>query len=164
MCGTRGDEVRQPGISLICPGGLAHSAPPQRPSTRHPGERDDSVSESGHAVAVARVLDDFAAARPSDVIRRGGDTVVAVEAAQDLIDEAERRGVKVLGLDGFLVSEDAVYPALSRIADFSRCSATEAEDRARSLLTGEWASPPTAADQMHSEASGRYMVDIVLDD
>lgn len=110
------------------------------------------------------LLDDFAAARPGDVVHRGGVTFVAVEAAPDVADEAKRRGVKVLGLGAFLVCDDAVYPALSRIADFSACSATEAENRARRLLTGEWASPTTAADQMHSDASGRYMLDIVLDD
>jgi len=64
-------------------------------------------------------MDDFAAGRPEAVLRHGNEWFVASEAAPDLIAEANRRGVKVLGLEGFLIDGDATYPALSRIADFS---------------------------------------------
>jgi hypothetical protein len=72
--------------------------------------------------------------------------------------------VKVLGLEGFLVRDDSVYPALSRIANFSADSATDADHRARYLLAGPCAAPPTAVDQMHSGASGRYMLAVALGD
>jgi hypothetical protein len=109
------------------------------------------------------LLADFAAAHPGDVIRRGGEIFLAAEAVPGLIDEAGRQGVKVLGLEGFLISGEQVYPALSRIADFSADPARLSAARARELLTGPWATPPTPADQMHPEAAGRYMIAVVLD-
>jgi hypothetical protein len=109
------------------------------------------------------LLADFTAAHPGDVIRRGGEIFLAAEAVTGLIDEAERHGVKVLGLEGFLVSDGQVYPALSRIANFSADPAQLSAARSRDLLSGPWASPPTPADQMHPEAAGRYMIAVVLD-
>ena len=95
---------------------------------------------------------------------RGGEAFVAAEAMDDLLARAESRGVQVLGLEGFLINGEAVFPALSRIADFSWMTPPEAMERARSLLSGPWAPPPRADDQMHREASGRYMIAVVLDE
>ena len=75
----------------------------------------DSLRQMWHP-AVVGLFDDFAAARPEDVTRRGGDTFIAFEVDPELINEAKRRGIKVLGLESFLVGSDAVYPALSRDA------------------------------------------------
>jgi len=52
------------------------------------------------------------------VEKRGGETFIAAEVLTELLDEAERRGVGILGLEGFIIG-DATYPSLSRIADFS---------------------------------------------
>ena len=40
-------------------------------------------------------------------------------AATDLVAEAAERNIKVLGLEGFLIDDTGIYPALSRIADSS---------------------------------------------
>ena len=108
------------------------------------------------------ILDDFAAARPEDVVRRGNEWYVDAFAVPDVIADATNRQVKVLGMEGFLIGERATYPALSRIADFSNDSSDVAGRKALALLDGEWAAPPTPADQMNSEASGRYMIAVVL--
>lgn len=86
-----------------------------------------------------------------------------VTAAPDLVSEATRRNIKVLGLEGFLIDDAGTYPALSRIADFSAEAPDEANHKALALLTGDWAAAPGAADQMHSEATGRHMLAVVLD-
>ena len=52
---------------------------------------------------------DFAATRPGEVIRRGGETYIKAEAVADLLDEAERRGMTVLGMEGFLISGPTIY-------------------------------------------------------
>ena len=108
-------------------------------------------------------LDEFAASRPEDVVRRGNEWFVDANAGPDVVEEATRRGVKVLGLEGFLIGEAGTFPALSRIADFSHDPIAVANRKAIDLLRGEWAAPPTAADQMHGDAAGRYMIAIVLD-
>lgn len=86
---------------------------------------------------VAGLLNNFAAARPEDVTRRVGDTFVAVEAVPELIDEAKPRGIRVLGLEHFLVGSDTVYPVLSRIVDLSSDSVSVANDRAQELVRGQ---------------------------
>src|SRR5665213_50069 len=104
------------------------------------------------------VLDDFAATRPEAVVRRGDEWLVDAAAVPDVIAQAVRRDVKVLGLEGFLIEEGATYPALSQIADFSADHSDVATSKALALLDGDWAAPPTPADQMHVGASGRYMI------
>lgn len=116
----------------------------------------------GHNGAVA-LLDDFAASRPADVVRRGNEWFVDAAAAADLIAEAAQKNVKVLGLDGFLVGDTGIYPALSRIADFSDDTLDVANRKALALLAGEWANAPDGDDQMHGEATGRYMLSVVLE-
>jgi hypothetical protein len=118
---------------------------------------------SGQSVGVDRLVDDFATRRPNDVVRRGGEVFVAHGAVEDLLNEAAERGVRVLGMEGFLIADDAVYPALSRIADLSSAAPPTAAARARSLLSGPWALPPTPEDQMAADAYGRYVVAVVLD-
>jgi len=57
---------------------------------------------------------------------------------------------------------ESVCPSMSRIADFSRSGYEgNAYDDARALLTGSWAEVP---DDLHSEAEGIYMIDVVVDD
>jgi hypothetical protein len=111
---------------------------------------------------LADLIEEFAAKRPGDAIRLGGETFLSWDAAHDLIEEAEHRGVKVLGLEGFLIGEQGTFPALSRIADFSNSSVAEAAAEAKRLLEDAWATAPTPSDQMHPEASGRYMLAVVL--
>ena len=111
---------------------------------------------------VADLIEAFAAQRPDDVVRLGGETFLSLGATLDLIAEAERQGVRLLGLEAFLVSEHGVYPALSRIADYSTDAASDAIADARHRLEGAWASAPSAEDQMRSDASGRYMLTVVL--
>jgi hypothetical protein len=67
-----------------------------------------------------RLIQDFAKDQSDAVVTVGGETFVAAEANPDLVDQAEHHGVGILGLEGFLIDGSTVYPALSRIADFSR--------------------------------------------
>lgn len=80
----------------------------------------------------------------------------------DPIDEAERRGIAVLGFEGFLIDGTAIYPSISRISNYSGLAKDETWDRAREDLLSEWRLPPTASDQMHSQAKGRYMLAVTL--
>ena len=115
------------------------------------------------------LLEEFAEEHPSAVIRRGGEIYVAAEDALLVFAEARRRGLGVLGLEGFLIDDDYVYPALSRIANFSRDGRTAAPgfvewstEQATALLNGPWRSPPLPEDQMNADAHGRHMIAIVL--
>ena len=129
---------------------------------------DDDLASS-RAVSL---IDDFAKRNPRSVERRGGGTYIAPEVAAELIDEAESRGVGVLGMEGFIIGDNGTYPSLSRIADFSMDGANRGPDfvsescsGARRLLLGPWSSPPAGdADQVHPEAKGRYMIDFVFDE
>jgi hypothetical protein len=97
-------------------------------------------------------------------VRRGGETFLEIDTADELISDAERQGIRILGLEGFLIAEDCVYPALSRVADFSDVAdAQQSAALARELVLGAWRTPPTPADQMSEEANGRHMLAIVLD-
>ncbi len=109
-----------------------------------------------------RLMGQFAVNHPGEIIHRGSDTFIAADAIPRLVDQAQHKGLKVLGLEGFLVDSENVYPALSRIADFSGDSPATSAARAQELLQGPWAEPPTAADQMHPKATGRYMLTVVL--
>jgi hypothetical protein len=119
----------------------------------------------------SQLLEAFAEAHPNECERRGGEVFVSVEAALRLLDEVERLGVAVLGLEGFVIGE-ATYPALSRIADFSRTPEYLQPDfarwscaEARRVLVGPWSTRPQGqADQIHSDAEGRHMISIVLQD
>jgi hypothetical protein len=114
---------------------------------------------------------EFMRRHPNSVEKRGGSTFIAVDIAGDFIAEAERKGIGIIGMDGFLISE-FTYPALGRIADFATDGNDSRPDfvawscrQARALLAGRWASPPTPAlDQMNPEAVGRYMIDFTLTD
>jgi hypothetical protein len=65
-------------------------------------------------------------------------------------------------MEGFVVGGVSVYPSMSRIADWSALEEPEsAYDHARGLLIGSWVTIP---DDLHSEAEGRYMIDLVVAD
>jgi hypothetical protein len=120
---------------------------------------------------VTGLLDDFASRHPTAVIEHAGEVFVAAESAPDLVAEARQRGIGVLGLEGFLIDGDYVYPALSRIADFSRQHHPSEPDfvewsttEALKILAGPWSSRPAVEDQMHPDAAGRHMIAIVLDE
>jgi hypothetical protein len=113
---------------------------------------------------VTTLHDEVARRRPDAVVRRGGETFLEIDTADELISDAERQGIRILGLEGFLIAEDCVYPALSRVADFSDVAdAQQSAALARELVLGAWRTPPTPADQMSEEANGRHMLAIVLD-
>jgi hypothetical protein len=113
---------------------------------------------------MGRLVDALASSQPDAVIRRSGETFVSAECVRELIGHAELEGFHLLGLEGFLVDDAAVFPAIGRIADFSCASPEVAVQRARELLAGSWATPPTESDQMHPEAAGRHMIAVVFDD
>ncbi|MGH9231366.1 MAG: hypothetical protein ACRD07_22000, partial [Acidimicrobiales bacterium] len=95
------------------------------------------------------LYDEFARRRPEAVVRRGGETFVGIDAADEFISEAERQGIRILGLEGFLIADDGVYPALSRLADSSDVTdAQQSAALARELILGPWRTPPTPVDQM----------------
>lgn len=120
-------------------------------------------ARSGQYAPATTLHDEFARRRPDAVVRRGGETFVEIDAADELINEAERQGIRISGLEGVL-AEDGEYPALSRIADFSHATdAQQSAGLARELILGTWRTPPTPADQMSEAASGRHMLAIVLD-
>lgn len=88
----------------------------------------------------------------------GGEVWVRYEDAVSAIDLAQERGLRVLGMEGFIVGAN-VYPSMSRIADFS--PQENAYGDARALLLGPWVEVP---DDLHGDAAGLYMIDIVVDD
>lgn len=110
------------------------------------------------------VLDDFATSHAADAFWDGSEWFIAADAVPDLLVKVERSDARLLGLEGLLISEDATYPALSRIADFSHDSASDVLAKARVLLDEEWRVPPTPADQMHRDANGRHMLAVVIDE
>lgn len=98
---------------------------------------------------------------PRAVTTPGGEVWVRHEDAVAAIDVAQKRGLRLLGMDGFVVGE-SVYVYMSRIADFSlRDYRGSAYDDAKTLLTGPRAQVP---DDLHEDASGRYTIDIVVRD
>jgi len=122
-----------------------------------------------HDPEMADLLENFAAEHPDAVIRHGGEIFVAAEAVSALIAEAEHRGVGILGMEGFLIDGEDVYPSLDRIADFSAGSGsprsvTESIALAREVLSSSWRLPPGPADQMHPKATGRHMIAVVTAD
>lgn len=92
----------------------------------------------------------------------GGEVWVRYEDARAALDLAQERGLPLLGMEGFVVGYENVYPSMSRIADYSSLEAPGfAYDQARTLLAGLWATIP---DDLHSEAEGHYMIDLVVAD
>jgi hypothetical protein len=90
-----------------------------------------------------------------------GEVWVQYEDALAALDLAQERGLRLLGMDGFVVGV-AVYPSMSRIADYSSIQTPgDAYDQAKALLVGPWAAVP---DDLHSEAEGDYMIDLVVDE
>lgn len=113
---------------------------------------------------MGQLLEDLIKGCEAETVRRGAETFLEPALAAKVIRAAAAAGIRTLGLEGFLVDEDWVYPALSRIADASNLSATEAAHRLLGLLEGDWADAPTASDQLHGDAMGRHMVVVVLEE
>jgi hypothetical protein len=91
----------------------------------------------------------------------GGEVWVRYEEAVAAVDLAQERGLRLLGMEGFVV-EESVYPSLSRITDFSQSDQPGAAyDDAKTLLNGPWAAVP---DDLHEEAEGTYMIDLGVND
>jgi hypothetical protein len=92
----------------------------------------------------------------------GGEVWVRLVDALAALALAEEMGLRVLGMEGFIVDEaGTVFPAMSRITDYSAASPAEALAAARAMLAAEWAVPPT---DVHADASGHYMIDVVVAD
>jgi hypothetical protein len=89
----------------------------------------------------------------------GGEVWVRYADALEAVDLADRMGIRLLGMEGFLVDGTDVFPAMSRIADFGDADAATAQTTARSLLTGTWAEPPH---DVHSDAKGEYLIDLAV--
>ena len=90
----------------------------------------------------------------------GGEVWVRYEDAVAAIDLAQERGLRVLGMEGFVVGGN-VYPCMSRIADFSLSGDRgNAYQYARALLIGPWA---TVLDVLRSDANGTYMIDVAVE-
>jgi hypothetical protein len=67
-------------------------------------------------------------------------------------------------LEGFLVSDDAIYPSLTsdrRSVEFADRFAHAAAE-ARAVVNGPWHIPPGPDDQMHADATGRHVITVVL--
>jgi hypothetical protein len=92
----------------------------------------------------------------------GGEVWVRHEDAVAALDLAREHGLRLLGMEGFVVGDVSVYPSMSRIADYSSLDEPgTAYDHARALLIGPWVTIP---DDLHSEAEGHYMIDLVVAD
>lgn len=92
----------------------------------------------------------------------GGEVWVPYEDAIAAVELAQRRGLRLMGMEGFVVGEVNIYPSLSRIADYSKVGEPDlAYAQARAALLGPWSSIP---DDLHSEAEGRYVIDLAVDD
>jgi hypothetical protein len=92
----------------------------------------------------------------------GGEVWVRHEDAVAALDLAREHGLRLLGMEGFVVGDVSVYPSMSRIADYSSLEEPgTAYDHARALLIGPWVTIP---DDLHSEAEGHYMIDLVVAD
>ena len=65
------------------------------------------------------LLAEFALSHAGSIVHRGSETFIDADVVPQLLDEVERRGVRLLGLEGFLIGDEDIFPALSRIADFS---------------------------------------------
>ena len=114
---------------------------------------------------VGGIVEEFAKRRPEAVVLRGGTTLIEHESVGEIIDEAERRGLRILGLEGFLIDDDGTYPSLERLWDFSECNdRVELASASRALLEGPWSDPPRPGHGMSARAHGRSMVAIVLDE
>jgi hypothetical protein len=90
----------------------------------------------------------------------GGEVWVKAEDALSAVALAAKEGFRLLGLEGFIVGPEGVFPAMSRIADFS-ADASAGLAIAQNLLRGEWSRPPT---DVHPAASGLYMIDVCVAD
>jgi hypothetical protein len=55
---------------------------------------------------MTQLIGEFADRRPEVVVRRGGETFIDASAVLDLVNMADERGVAIVGLEGFLVSDD----------------------------------------------------------
>lgn len=89
----------------------------------------------------------------------GGEVWVQRSDALEAVTMVEQMGLRLVGLEGYIVSAPQVFPALSRIADFSAGSPEAAVVTARALLAGEWMQRPT---DVHPDAVGDYMIDLVV--
>lgn len=91
----------------------------------------------------------------------GGEVWGRHEDAVAAIDLAQERGLRLLGMEGFVV-EESVYPSMSRIVDYASPDYQgSAYDDAKALLIGPWATVPG---DLHGDAEGSYMIDIAVDD
>lgn len=92
----------------------------------------------------------------------GGEVWVRYEDAVAAPDLAQERGLRLLGMEGFVVGHVSVYPSMSRIADYSSLDEPgTAYDHAGALLIGPWVTSP---DDLHNEAEGHNMIDFVVAD
>lgn len=88
-----------------------------------------------------------------------GEVWVRQEDALEAVEIAHELGLRVLGLEGFIVGGANVFPAMSRVADFSHRDLEWAADAARALLGGEWSTPPVDVDP---SAAGDYLIEVVV--
>ena len=106
----------------------------------------------------------FAAAHPESVDAGGGELFVDVHAAGAFLDELERRGLRLLGMEGFMVAPGAAtVPSMDQIADLSDASPTLALAEARALIE-TWTARPSAADHPALGGAGRHMIVFVVAD
>jgi hypothetical protein len=91
----------------------------------------------------------------------GGEVCIGYEDAVAAVELAQERGLRILGMEDFVVGE-SVYLSMSRITDVSELDSPEdVYDHAKTLLNGPWAAVP---DDLHAEAEGAYMIDLVAGD
>jgi hypothetical protein len=64
-------------------------------------------------------------------LTRGGEVYLDIGVMQKMVAEVERSNLLIVGIEGFLLSEESLQPRLDLIADFSDASADSWEEMRR---------------------------------
>lgn len=65
---------------------------------------------------------------------RGGVLVLQPRVALELVRRCRERGIRVLGLDGFMLTETTIQPVMEQSTDYSWPDDTDSWSRAESFL------------------------------
>ena len=58
---------------------------------------------------------------------RGGVLLVSINTALEMVSEAEKKGVNILGIDGFFIRDDVTQPSMDNSIEFDEENINHAE-------------------------------------
>lgn len=115
----------------------------------------------------------FGQRHPGEVIVCKAGGFVSAPYATEFVNAAERTGVGILSIEGFLVEAGGVaYPVEGRHRDLLDLDQLDCETfvgsscgAARQILAGVWASDPTPdqTSSLHADVTYRHMIRFILD-